>query len=246
MLALILYLLVTLIPLAWLAIDNNAIAAFEIFKKHLHRTARDMGMYWEWLVQQLLRASLLISCVILGIVAATWMLRQNPWELGWLERTSLFAAMLIGSLALFAMPHLSANLRLKSFLYFKSAELMTLVSSVSSKEGIRQHLEPAKLDMFNGVDGWTAWHPLEEGWNGEPLWAGLTPVIYLHQDKETSLIVTVDFEHFLAWKLPRGSVTPGHPMPICPRCSVKTVSDLRGREGWSVVHADLDIEEAAA
>jgi hypothetical protein len=38
-----------------------------------------------------------------------------------------------------------------------------LISIVSSKEGVRQHLEPAELDAFDGEDGWTAWHPSEEG-----------------------------------------------------------------------------------
>ena len=203
-------------------------------------------MYWEWLVQQLLRATLLISCVIVGVVAATWMQLQNPWDFGWLGRMSLFATMLTCSIALLAMPHLSAYLRLKYFLNYKAAELTELVSKLSTSDGLRQHLEPAEQGAFGGVDGWTAWHPRQEVWNEEPFWAGLTPVVYLHQHAEISLIVPVDFEHFLAWKLPDGSVTPGKFMPILPRCTVKAVSCLSGREGWSVVHADMELDDAAA
>lgn len=241
-----LYLLSILVALSWVALDSKAIAAFEMLKKRLHCTARDMGMYREWLFQSLLRAALLLTLVVAGIVVASSILQQNPWGLGWVGRFSLFAVMLTCSLALLTLPYLSAYLRLKWFLYFKAAELMRLVSIVSSTEGVRQHLEPADFDVFDGIDGWTAWHPRKEGWNEEPLWSGLTPVVYLHQDTEISFIVPVDFEHFLAWKLPSGSVTPGNLMPIGPRCSTKAVSDLRGREGWSVVHADIDIDEAAA
>ena len=151
--------------------------------------------------------------------------------------------MLSGSLLLFAMPRLSVYLHLKYFLYFKAAELTNLVSIVSSKERVHQHLKPSNRDIFHGHDGWTAWHPSEEAWNENPLWAGLIPVVYLRQDVEPSLIFpVVDCKHFLAWQLPCGSVTPGNLMPICPRCSVKAVHNLRGREGWSVVRADMDVE----
>jgi len=238
------YLLLVLIALSWVALDNNATAAFEILNSCLHRTARDMGMYWKWLLQSLLRAALLITLVVTGVVAAAWILQQNPWGLGWLGKASLFAVMLTCSLALFALPHLSAYLRLKRFLSFKAAELVKLVSIVSSEEGVRQHLVQADLGVFGGVDGWTAWHPREEGWNEEPFWSGLDPVVYLHQDAEVSFIVPVHMasSYFLAWNLPSGSVTPGNLMPISPRCATKAVSDLRGRKGWSVVHAEFDVD----
>ncbi len=246
MLASGLCLLVTLVALSWVVLDNNAVVAFEIFNRELHSTARAMGMYWQWLLQSLLRAMLLISCVVAGLMAAIWMLEQNPWGLGRLGRASLFVGLFTCSIAILALPHLSACFRLRRFLRFKAAELAELVASLSSNEGVRRHLEPAALDRFSGVDGWTAWHPRNERWNEEPFCAGLTPVVYLHQGTETSLIVPVDFEYFLAWKLPDGSVTPGKLMPIRPPCFVKSVSGLRRREGWSVVRANLEIEDGAA
>lgn len=82
MFATALYLLVALIVLSWPVLDNNATAAFEIFHRELHNTARAMGIYWRWLLQSSLRATLLISCVVVGLVAAIWMLQQNPWGLG--------------------------------------------------------------------------------------------------------------------------------------------------------------------
>ena len=246
MLILGLYVLVILVALSWVALDNNATSAFEIFNRHLHPTARQMGMYWEWAFGSLARVIFLATLVMLGIVASTWMQQQNPWGFGWIVRNTIFGFMLCSSLALFAMPRLSVHLRLKRFLYFKAAELAELVSIISSEEGVRQHLEPAELDVFDGVDGWTAWHPCEDEWNEDPIWVGLTPVIYLHQNAGPSLIVPVDFEHFLAWQLPAGSVAPGNLMPICPHFSVKMVYDLRGRDGWSVVQADMELEDAAA
>lgn len=241
-----LFILTILVALCWVSWDNNAIAAYEVLKKNLHSTARDMGMYREWLLQSTLRLALLLTLVAMGIVAAFSVLQHNPWSFGVRGKATLFATMLACSLALFAMPHLSAKLRLKSFLYFKATELEELVSIVSSNEGIRKNLEPAEMDAFDGTNGWSAWHPLDERWSEGPIWEGLVPLIYLHQDTETSFIIPVDFEHFLAWKLPEGSVTPGSLMPIRPNCSVMTVSELRGRKGWSVVQADIDIEEEAA
>ena len=144
MLSLGIYLLVTLIALLWVVFDHNAMAAFELFKRFLHGTARDMGMYWKWLLQSLLRAAILFLCVIGGIMAATWVLKQDPWHLGWLARASLFAAMLTCSIAILSMPHLSARLRLRRFLKFKAAELTELASTLSTGEGVRRQLEPAK------------------------------------------------------------------------------------------------------
>lgn len=241
-----LYLLTILAALCWVSLDNNSIAAYEVLKKNPHTTARDMGMYWEWLLQSVLRSALLLTLVVIGIVATFSVLQHNPWGFGWVGKASAFAIMLTCSLALFAMPYFSAKLRLRTFLYHKATELEKLVSIVSSDRGIRQNFEPAEMDAFDGADGWSAWHPRIEGWSEEPIWAGLVPLIYLHQDTETSFIIPVDFEHFLAWKLPEGSVTPGNLMPIRPNCSVMTVNELSGLKGWSVVQADIDIEEEAA
>jgi hypothetical protein len=237
-----LQLIIFLIALCWVALDSNATAAFEILKKQLHGTARDMGMYWKWLLQSLLRAALLTSLVLAGIVVATRMFQQNPWDLERLASRSLFAAMLTSSLALLAMPQLSAHLRLQRLLDSKAAGLTQLVAALSSEEGVRQHLEPAE-HPFAGVDGWPAWHPKQEQWEGNRLWSDLVPVIYRRQETETSLIIPMDFEHFLAWKLPAEIATPGTWMPIWPRFSVKSARDLRGRKGWSVVKADLEDED---
>ena len=125
-------------------------------------------------------------------------------------------------------------------LYSKAAELSELVAIVSSEQGIQQHLEPDELGAFGGHDGWTAWHPRQEHFEDNPLWAGLVPVIYLHQEKGTSVIVPVDWEHLLAWKLPQGSILLGKLLPISPRFSAKNLHELRGCEGWSVVQADMD------
>ena len=245
MLILGLYVLIVLILLSWVAMDNNAIAAFEILKRNIHRTARDMGMYRQWLLYSLPRAALLISLVIAGFVVATWILRQNPFGLGWAGRGAVFAVMFVCTIAMLAVPHLWLYFHRKRFLYCKAGELMKLVSIVSSNEGVRQHLEQAEADVFDGVDGWTAWHPRNQWWNEEPLWTGLVPVVYLHESSETSLIVPVDFETLLAWKLPDNRIAPASLMPVLPHLWVNTVSSLRGREGWSIVRAEIDLDEAA-
>lgn len=243
-----LHLLVALITLFWIVLDKNAIAAFEISKWHLHGTARDMGIYWEWFLQSVLRAALLISCVVGGAAVSVLMLQQNAWGLGWAARTSLFAVMLACSIALFAMPHVAAHIRLRRFLYQKATELIRLASMLSTDDGICRRLESVSqgTEAFGGVDGWSAWHPRHEEWSEESFWSGLVLVVYLNRDGETSLIFPVDFGHFLAWNLPDGSVTPGELMPIRPRCIATEVRELQGLNGWSVVRADLCIEDVAA
>jgi hypothetical protein len=241
-----LYILVIFAALIWVGVDRNAIGPFEFLSRNNHATARDMGIYSEWVRHSLGRLAFLTIIVTLNVVVAFLMFAKNPLNFGQSIRGTVLGTMLVGSLLLFAMPRLSVYLRLKKFLYFKAAELTNLVSIVSSKEGVRQHLKPSELDLFHGHDGWTAWHPSEEAWNENPLWAGLVPLVYLHQDAEPSLIVTVDGVLFLAWNLPCGSVTPGKLMPICPLRSVKAVHNLRGRVGWSVVQAELVGKEVAA
>ena len=205
-----------------------------------------MGLYWKWLLQCALRFALLLALVVSGIVAAFFVLQQDPWSFGWGGRVALFAIMLTCSLALFALPHFAASFRFKTFIYRKVTELEELVSIFSSNEGIWKNLEPAKKDAFGGVDGWSAWHPIGERWNEEPIWGGLVPLNYLHQGTETSFIIPIDFEHFLAWKFPEGIATPGNSMPIRPHCSIREVKELRGRKGWSVVQADIGTEVKAA
>lgn len=132
MLTLGLFVLVTLVAASWVMYDNNAVAAFEIFRRYHHRAARDMGMYWVWLLQCVLRATLLFSCVTVGALAAIWMLQQNPWDLSWFGGASLFAAMLACLITLLALPCLSAYVRLRWVLSFKAAELTGFVSILAT------------------------------------------------------------------------------------------------------------------
>jgi hypothetical protein len=238
-----LYVLVIFAALIWVGVDRDAIEAFEFLSRNSHANARCMGIYSEFVRYSLGRLAFLTIIVTLNVVVAFLMFAKNPLNFEPSIRGTVLGTMLAGSLVLFAMPHLSVYLRLKHFLYFKAAELRNLVSIVSSKEMVRQQLKPS--DIFDGQDGWTAWHPSEEAWKENPLWAGLVPLVYLHQDAEPSLIVPVDGEYFLAWKLPCGSVTPGNLMPVLPHYCVKAVHNLRGREGWSVVQAELVVEAAA-
>jgi hypothetical protein len=236
------YILVALVALIWMALDTDATSAFEIFRRHLHRTARAMQMYSDWAFHSLRRCVFLLTLVALSLLVTFLMLAQNPFDLGQSARNAMFASTLIGSLAMIPLPYLSAHLRLLRHLYSKAADLSELVSIVTSETEVPHHLEPAEYDTS---DRWTAWHPKEDQWKADRYWIGIVPVAYLRQGTELSLIVPVDWEHFLAWKIPAGSAVPGCDLPFKgpgeTAFTVKTVHRVIGRQGWSVVRADMKI-----
>ena len=237
------YLLAMLATLVWLVLDRDATGAFEAFSKNNRLSAREIGFYWQFMLYSLSRAFLLALLTGVGVVSACLMFIQNPWELGPFAGIALPIFMLATSLAIPALPHLAARIRFQRFLSYVSDELTELVSAISSEEEIRRQLEPATGGLFDGEDGWTAWHPTGDYWEKNSFWNDLIPVVYLHREAEPSLIIPVDFSSFLAWSLPPGSFASGDLLPLRPRCSVTAMHDLPGREGWMVIEAELTDDE---
>jgi hypothetical protein len=239
MLILGLYILVMIVALLWIVIDHDAMCAFELFQIKLHAMAREMGIYWKWANHTLGRFAFLLMLVSVALVAAIWMAMQNPWEFGEPARIAVLGAMVVGSLAVLILPYLAARLRFARCLYSRSSQLAELVSLVRS-ETVEQHLEAADYDAR---DGWSAWHPRGDDWQRDKLWRGLVPVAYLRRGFGPSVVVPMDWEHFLAWRLPV-DLEPGKCFPFCgpgeTTFVVKAVHKLLGRQGWSVVRADMD------
>lgn len=239
------FILATLVALVWVTSDTHAASAFEIFWRNHHTTARQMDKYWEWLFYSLWRCLLLFTLIALSIMTAWRMWAQNPFELGPLVRGFCLVSMLAGSLTMIAWPYLSAHLRFRGHLYSKAAELSELIAIVTSETEVSHELEHAE---YNTSDGWTAWHPREEKWHANDYWTGVIPVVYLLKETASSVIVPVDWEHFLAWKLPTGCALPGLRLPVCgpgeTAFLVNAVHELRGRPGWSVITTDMEFEVA--
>jgi hypothetical protein len=96
------------------------------------------------------------------------------------------------------------------------------------------HFEPARLCFVPHPD-WSAWHPRQ--WPDEATWSGLAPMIYLQRGSDPSFVIPIDWEYFLAWRLPAGD----KPLPFLPaEWTVKYIEPLRGRPDWTVIRADLD------
>lgn len=237
---LVAYLLAVLGTLAWVVFDRNAVDLFEIFHRRRHSTAYETVMYREWVFNSLQRAVLLATLIGVGVVAATFLFQKNPWELEQLPRAALLGFMLFGSLGLIAFPHLASRLRFKKFLHFKAKQMHSLVTILSSEESIHQQLEPA--DRFDVGAGWAAFHPRQHTWEGNQMWSGLTPIVYIHGGAERSFIVPVDWEYSLAWKLPSDTLQQRRMMPFSPLWTVNAIRNLPGCDGWSVVHAEMDFD----
>jgi hypothetical protein len=173
-----LYIFVIFIALIWVSSDSDSMSAFEFFRKDLHTTAREMGVYREWLVHSLVRFVVLLILVLVNIAVASSVLKENPWDLVQPTRTAVFGVMIGGALALFSLPCIFTRLRFVLYLYWKSAELSALISIIGSASEVRRRLEPAKYDT---TDGWTAWHPTRNEWQENKLWAGLTSIKFLYQ-----------------------------------------------------------------
>lgn len=239
------YIFVVLVALIWVASDVNATAVFEIFQPWLHSTVRSMDMYWEWLFYCLWRCAILFTLVAMNLTVTEWVLEQNPFNLEPFARKAVFAAMLVGSLAIFSFPCISSYIRFRRFLDSKAVELTGLVSLVTSVKDISHHFEPAEYETSAE---WSAWHPMEDEWQESECWTEIIPVVYICQKTALSLIVPVDWEHFLVWGLPLGSVEPGRHLPVYgpgkTAFLVKTIHELRGQPGWSVVSADMEDEVA--
>jgi hypothetical protein len=231
-----LYILVFLGALIWLGVDKNATGAFEFVRRNLHTTARDMGMYSEWVRYSLGRLVFLTILVILNVTLSAWTFATNPLDFGLAPRGTMLAAMLAGSLALVALPFLAARLRFLQFVYSKTAQLAELVAVANSGSEVQHHLDVAKYETRCG---WTAWHPKQQDFERNPLWSEMVPVIFLLQGIRPSVVVPIDFTYFLAWNLP-GEVQPGEPLPCWGNFLVETVHKIPWRSGWSVVCAEMD------
>jgi hypothetical protein len=162
--------------------------------------------------------------------------------LGQCRLSAVFAIMLIGSLAIIPLPYLAAYVRILRYMYSKAEDLSELVSNVTSDTEFWRHMEPAEYVVSNG---WTAWHPRGDDWCTNELWSDIVPVAYFRKGTENSLVIPIDWEHFLAWNIPPVCFVPGQCLPFhgpdTSTFTIKRVSRLIGRQHWSVVRADLNI-----
>ena len=243
MIPLFCYLAIAVVAVTWCMSDTNATGAYEVLRRSLHATAHDMGAYGEWLSYSLPRCVVLFTLVGLSTGASFLLLQQNPFGLGQLLRTILFATMLIGSLGLLLLPYVCARVRFRRYLVSKAAEFSKLASLCQSEEETLRQLEPAN---YHTDDKWTAWHPKMNIWKQDECWADIVPVVYLRREPVPSLIVPVDWQHFLAWNFPSESCIPGQCLPVhgpgVATFSINATYKLPGRPGWSVVSAALDVD----
>ena len=187
----------------------------------------------------------MLTLVGLGIAVTVRFFEQNPFGVGQFSRTIAFGTMLIGSLGLLSFPHVVAQVRFRRRLFLKASELSKLASLWASEDEALRQLESAD---YHTDGGWTAWHPHESNWQQDKCWAGIVPVVYLRREPVSSLIVPVDWEYFLAWNLPIETVIRGHCLPVHgpgqTTFNIDAAYELKGRPGWSVIRAQLEIEAA--
>lgn len=239
-----LYSLAFLIALLWAWTDRDAAEAFDFLRRTTRQTARDMGLYQQFARDNLLRLALLTILASVCVVTALAMFVNNPFNLEQLIRGGVLTAMLAGAIAIFRLPHLLAFLRFQRFVYSKTARLADLLRVTESETEIHRQLVDAG---YATQGGWTAWHPNQHDFDHNSLWRGLVPVAYLWRGSRPSVVVPVDYRCFLAWNLP-ADLKAGEELPFTgpgdTRFFVTAMRKLVGRFGWSIIYADMEVDEA--
>lgn len=239
-----LYAFAILGALLWVFMDRDAAEAFQFLRSTTRATARDMGLYRQFARDNLLRLALLTILASVGVATALAMFANNPFNLEHVSRGILLAIMLAGAIALFRLPFLFGYLRFQRFVYSKTASLADLLRVAESATEIHRHLDDAG---YATQGGWTAWHPNQHDFDHNSLWSGIVPVAYLRQGSRPSVVVPVDFCRFLAWNFP-ADLKVGEELPFTgpgdTRFFATAMRKLRGRFGWSIIYADMEVDEA--
>ncbi|MEM9658862.1 MAG: hypothetical protein AAF961_10920 [Planctomycetota bacterium] len=247
MIILWLYAAIMLVALLWVSVDGAASGAFEILRSNNRESARQMGVYSEFLRYSLGRLALLTTLVALSCVAACVAFVRNPLGYGTATSGTLLFAMLTGSLLLLALPRLADCVRFFRFLYASTTQLAELVAVAESESEIRRRWDAAEYETSRG---WTAWRPSIEEYENNPLWSDeMDPDIYVRRENGLSVCISFHFGsffgYFLSWKLPN-DVEPGDYLPFSGlggcRFLVKRIYKIVGRDGWSLVNAKLDLD----
>jgi hypothetical protein len=227
----------------WVTLDKYAPGAFEFFYSSTHECARAMGMYGEWIRYSLGRLAFLSILVAMSLMATHLAFYSNPLELRPLSRWVLLSVMLTGSLLLIALPQLASRLRFIKLIYTKSAMFSELSTQIFDDTEFKKSWE---LADYATEHQWTAWHPKMEdveNYERDPRWKDMVPVIYLRQGKQQSLVATTDFEYFLAWNWLR-EVDVAEALPFTgpgdTRFFLRSIRQLPGRPGWTVIHAEME------
>jgi len=57
------YILVTLVAMTWIASDSGTTGVRELFRRDLHVIAREMDVYWSWMLTHVCRTAVLLSLI---------------------------------------------------------------------------------------------------------------------------------------------------------------------------------------
>lgn len=230
--------IVVYVASAWL--DRSSHDVYGSFRPMLHRTARDMDFYWQWLLPNILRCLTLIVIVGLCMALAWFFFNENPLSLGPTSLRLITFVMSLGAICLIAVPEMTSRTRTFLLLRRAASNLLEFVPVATSRIEMEDLLVPAG---YTTRDGWSSWHPKDEDWTSKTYWKDLVPVAYLQIESVASVIVSVDFSHFLAWNISKEEIFPGARLPFYGpgRSSflVTSVYKLIGRRGWTVVRAEL-------
>ncbi len=237
-----LYFAVLAFACLWVTVDKDARGAFECLSKMLHSTARSMGIYGQFLCYSAGRLLVLLTLVLLAVSAAFGVLHHNPLGLSPNGRGLIFVGMILGAAAITVLPWLASRLRFARLLRSVAAEFEDMVVSLPLGQERSSHWDVAQYDTTNG---WTAWHPKQATFERDGVWSAIVPLFFVGSGTQPSVMYPIDFEYFLAWRLPN-DLKPGDTMPFFAWKTdflVKSVTPLRGRPGWSVVRADMELED---
>lgn len=239
----LIYALLLLLTLLWIACDRETACVFDVFGKSFYYVWYESGERWRILLTYGWRLAALCSLILLNGILACRVLVENPLQLGSEVHVIVFAAMIAGSVAVFPWIYVAERFRWRRKLRSTARQLSDFAERLVTDSDFAETLRRADYDT---KAPWTAWHPNQEQWEAKQFFQGVVPVAYVRNDSIQSVLFPVDWQTFLAWHLPPNVIAPGRDLPFHGALEssfrVKSVTRLRGCPDWNVIATEMQSE----
>lgn len=224
-----------LFSMAWTAVDGEARTISYVIWHLAKRKSwpSEPGFLWGTWWRLITMAALQV-----GMLATLFGFTWNAWADAWSPPSAIGIG--LGGLFMMSFQHPSLHP------YFEWRRRRIAAKVCHQLDPIALQLE--ELKMVNSLtqaaeyqteDGWLARHPL-----GDTYWTpDAVPVAYILPERR-SVIFPIDFEYFVAWKLPSNLAQRGNQLPFegpySSTFKVRNAAKLRGCPNWTLLRTDMD------
>lgn len=224
--------------LCWIALDAETAYIFDVFGKNFDYMWRHSGHRWKFTFMYGWRL-IAVALIISACLYFAWLLVSS---LAWSAASlALFTA--LAAVGLFLLPwiKIASRFRFKRTLRKTALALTPVARQLAETVDISSVLDDAH---YKTASNWSAWHP-----KSKRDWPVVVPVAYVHAPPSVAVLFPVDWKCFLAWKLdnqlpPTGAMLPFNG-PFESTFILRGAWPLRRVPDWSIVQADLHLDDAA-